>query len=686
MKLTAILSLKDEYSAVLQQAAKNTKTFQRQVEQVERTLNRAFNKNRNIKVDHQSAISALDKVTKKLKEIQEIKVSVGVKENEKSSDKPSRFITQAKKDLKTLSEMYKSIQPVIKNSLIGKTVGKGIKLVIGIADETTKPFRRVISFAKKPLILTLKVADYATQGIMKVVGFAKQIGTMIAPAFIKIGDMIAGTLKNAFNSGMELEQQQVVMDQVMKVNNPKMSEAGSQKASQEYMQELRDNAVSKSFNSSDVIAAGTKALKETGGDAKQAMEMVKLAENMAALNPEKKLSDAMKALGDLKSGDSKGMKDFNFDIKDTKAKAAKGDLSKMKSDNGMGLEQMFAGGADKMAGTAKGMLGTITGGLKMGMQDMGFNMIQALKPLLEQIIPLVEKMQPLFASLGTSLGSAITKVIQYFKQNEGPINQFKDSVLSIFTSVSQGFERFITWLRPFLPKINDFIIGVIEKAYNVISPMLEPIKNLFKSIFEWIVNNMPVFQNAIGAVFSAIAPVIDVVILSFSTLWDLWQKAWPTIQSIIESVWGVVQPIFGAIVDIIGIIIELGKRLWNEMLPVFEGIWSVLKPIVDGIGSFASWIGDKVSWFRKELQGDDKSSGKPHAAGLHTVPRDNYPALLHRNEAVLTAQEANQYRNGSRGSSIVINMNNPVVRDESDFQRWSNLLRRELETAGLNMA
>ncbi|WP_442601723.1 phage tail protein [Paenibacillus sp. KN14-4R] len=686
MKLTAILSLKDEYSAVLQQAAKNTKTFQKQVEQVERTMNRAFNKNRKINVDHQSAISALDKVTKKLKEIQETKVTVGVKENEKSSDKPSRFITQAKKDLKRLGEMYKSIQPVFKNSLIGKTVGKGIKLVIGIADEATKPFRRIISFAMKPLILTLKVADYATQGIMKVVGFAKQIGTMIAPAFIKIGDMIADTLKNAFNSGMELEQQQVVMDQVMKVNNPRMSGADSQKASQEYMQELRSNAVSKSFNSSDVIAAGTKALKETGGDAKQAMEMVKLAENMAALNPEKKLSDAMKALGDLKDGDVKGMKDFGFDIKDTKAKVAKGDLSKMKSDKGMGLAEMFDGGADKMAGTAKGMLGTITGGLKNNLQDMGLKMIESLKPALEAIIPLVSKMQPMFEKLGTSIGRGITTAIQFFKQNEGPINQFKATLLSIFTAVSQGFGKFITWLMPMLPPIVNFITGVIQKAIDVITPILPPIMNLFQSIIGWFVSNMPVFQNAIGAVFSAMAPVIDLVILSFSTLWDLWQKAWPTIQSIIESVWGVVQPIFGAIVDIIGIIIELGKRLWDEMLPVFEGIWSVLKPIVDGIGSFASWIGDKVSWFRKELQGDDKTPGKPHAAGLHTVPRDNYPALLHRNEAVLTAQEANQYRNGSKGSSVVINMNNPVVRDEGDFQKWSNLLRRELELAGLNMA
>lgn len=41
----------------------------------------------------------------------------------------------------------------------------------------------------------------------------------------------------------------------------------------------------------------------------------------------------------------------------------------------------------------------------------------------------------------------------------------------------------------------------------------------------------------------------------------------------------------------------------------------------------------------------------PHATGLDTVPYDGYPAILHRNEAVLTAAEADNWRKGARSAA-----------------------------------
>lgn len=44
-------------------------------------------------------------------------------------------------------------------------------------------------------------------------------------------------------------------------------------------------------------------------------------------------------------------------------------------------------------------------------------------------------------------------------------------------------------------------------------------------------------------------------------------------------------------------------------------------------------------------------SGGEYAVGLDRVPYDNYPALLHKGEMVLTAAEASAFRFGGTGSS-----------------------------------
>lgn len=68
---------------------------------------------------------------------------------------------------------------------------------------------------------------------------------------------------------------------------------------------------------------------------------------------------------------------------------------------------------------------------------------------------------------------------------------------------------------------------------------------------------------------------------------------------------------------------------------------------------------------RRSGGGEDGSEdGTPHATGLDYVPYDDYLARLHKGESVLTAAEADNWRNGARDSSrqsdlppIVININ-----------------------------
>lgn len=65
---------------------------------------------------------------------------------------------------------------------------------------------------------------------------------------------------------------------------------------------------------------------------------------------------------------------------------------------------------------------------------------------------------------------------------------------------------------------------------------------------------------------------------------------------------------------------------------------------------------------------DDAGKWHSYASGLGRVPYDNYPAVLHQGERVLTAAEARSYNRGG-GGTIQIVMNGTVIREEADVER-----------------
>ena len=69
------------------------------------------------------------------------------------------------------------------------------------------------------------------------------------------------------------------------------------------------------------------------------------------------------------------------------------------------------------------------------------------------------------------------------------------------------------------------------------------------------------------------------------------------------------------------------------------------------------------------------------AIGIDYVPYDNFPALLHEGEKVLTAGEARQEKNGVGGIQIVIN--GMTVREDADIDRVAQALLSKLEAANM---
>lgn len=76
--------------------------------------------------------------------------------------------------------------------------------------------------------------------------------------------------------------------------------------------------------------------------------------------------------------------------------------------------------------------------------------------------------------------------------------------------------------------------------------------------------------------------------------------------------------------------------------------------------------------------------GRGYAFGLERVPYDDYPALLHEGERVLTASQAREQdaaKTPASGGQIVITGNSFSVRDDSDIQKIAAELLHQIRLA-----
>ena len=72
---------------------------------------------------------------------------------------------------------------------------------------------------------------------------------------------------------------------------------------------------------------------------------------------------------------------------------------------------------------------------------------------------------------------------------------------------------------------------------------------------------------------------------------------------------------------------------------------------------------------------------------MEYIPYNGFQVTAHRGEAILTRTEADQWRAGNSGGGggVVINIHDPVVREESDLDRLGTLLANKICEVRSNM-
>lgn len=630
-RLEAILTLKDDFSDKMQKISEFSKRCKGEFERIEATI--SVNDN---------ATGKIAKIMRKVKTIKSFNKYILISARD-----------QASKKVKALIRKLRDIKP----KAVALKIKDKASRVVGKLGQKLK------TFVKKRWEARIGVKDKASSVLGKIRGLM---------AIISAGVVINATLKK----GAELEQQTVSMQHFMGVGNKGKSTKELQSMTQEYIKQLRKNANETPFETGEVMKAGTRALTISGGKTDQSMRLVKLAEDMAASDPNKTIGDAIEALADAKMGEFERLKEFGYKGTKEDFDKAGGDFFKMKSKEGQTLDGLFGGLSAKQSKTSSGMVSTLKGQLGNVQQNIGTGILEGIKPTLGSMVGM-------FSSIGVEAGKGLGQKIG-----------------SGLSKTLQGGSKLIKSLN-------------LDEILNSIQESLKPATDLFKDFFSHIQNNTPeaqgvmrVFGEVVKTVFVALKGPINVAgiiirkvmgfIASHSkqiqsiirALGNVWSAVWKIIGGVLKATWVIVEPILGFIVTAVSKIADVVNGVadaWNRWTNAAK---NTPKPPGSGGGNSGGGNHGSSGGNRRRPgssqtsrgAGTGTNGGLAFAVGKRRVPKNDYPARLHEGERVLTKNEANRLDSRSdHGVNIVIEK--MIVREEADINKIVNSLVKHIKVA-----
>ena len=298
------------------------------------------------------------------------------------------------------------------------------------------------------------------------------------------------------------------------------------------------------------------------------------------------------------------------------------------------LGDMFGRVAPVIANTLGGAFGD-GGGFIQGFADAISMAIPTVESILIVIADVVTSLAPVVSSIGSMFMAVLPVVLPIIQSLGSIIQQVFPIVSSVITMVLnsvmpiiQSFAGLIQSALPIVENIISVFCSVIGTIFPVVQQIFSELGSKISEIISGII--VPIVQK-MGEIFQKISPVIQqavsIVASVLSGAWSIISPILDLLMSTFKLVWKVLEPIIDMLVDAF-------VWLWDKVSPIFSGLADGLSLVGDAVSGLAGFIGDGIDavagWFG-------------YAYGKDRVPYDNYPAMLHAGEKVLTRNQADQY-------------------------------------------
>lgn len=273
------------------------------------------------------------------------------------------------------------------------------------------------------------------------------------------------------------------------------------------------------------------------------------------------------------------------------------------------------------------------------------------------------------SNLLSNAKNVVKNVMPVVKQALSGIAEFVGEIAPIIVDELPGL---IQELLPGLLSAATSLVGaLIQSMPNILSALWTTVKSLFGTLDETISESdfgerwssikeaVSEAADGIGEAWERLKEKAQPLIDKVTAAWDAFKKfdeehhlietAIDAIGAVIEGVVLILGDVVGAVDDVLSGIKELAESdSWQKFSTAgktaAEAVVAAFFPLAGLIGKIGGQLADVGS----------NGHGGHFAIGNDYIPYNNYPAVLHRGEAVLTAREADEWRRGMSGGGRVI--------------------------------
>lgn len=363
--------------------------------------------------------------------------------------------------------------------------------------------------------------------------------------------------------------------------------------------------------------------------------------------------------------------------------------------------------------------------LKRNVEMLVLPLGNALMPILTQVVQIINDNMPLIQGMIQQIAPVISEM---FTQLMPPLMQLVQSILPVFIQIIQQLLPFITQIvqaiLPVLVQLVEMllppIMQIVEAVLPILMQLLQPILSLLQPLINLLQPIIDLFMALLQPLLELINMILPPIISLFTEIINFILPPLQTALSVVaEVLGGVFKGAFDAIKPILENVIGIFQNIINFVKNVFTGNWeaawenvkNIFKNIANGLGNIfkapINFIIGIINGFIRGLNHIKIPDWVPGVGGfginipeipklkvgIDNVPEDDFLALLHKGERVLTKEQNAEYNKnlGKPEASVIEEKSEPnnVVNEGNiivNIENFINNSKEDIQTLAETLA